>query len=428
VLHFVLDVASSESTWVYPFDLTVEAPVLTIAGVTQSDQLGGDGDGIAEPGETIDITVRIHNGGHEQARTVSALLSETSPFAEIEQGSGFIAVLPEGGQAFLRGLRVAIDPECPEMSSIDLALELNAFLDYTASFGWPLPVSPFLDDCEADRGWTVSGSATGGAWERADPEGTYAGSMPCQPENDHTPVGTLCMVTGAAAGASVGDYDVDGGSTTLLSPVFDLSFAASATVEYWRWYTNDLGSAPGEDWWTVEVSNDGGAHWVAMERTQESAGLWLKRSFAVEEFVPLTSGIRFRFTAEDLGGESLVEAALDDFLLFTSQIATGVASSEETLATPRRFALEQNQPNPFNPKTVIRYALDGTEAVPTTLRVYDPTGRLVRTLIDAPQTAGAYDVTWDGKGSDGRDVSSGVYFYVLASGARRETRRMVLLK
>ena len=44
-----------------------------------------------------------------------------------------------------------------------------------------------------------------------------------------------------------------------ISAIFDLSGLESAAVEYWRWYTNNLGYSPGEDWWTVEVSDDAGA-------------------------------------------------------------------------------------------------------------------------------------------------------------------------
>ena len=78
-----------------------------------------------------------------------------------------------------------------------------------------------IDSFEMDRGWTVdpSDTATAGRWERADPAGTYVGSAPVQPEDDHTPApGVQCYVTGAAAGASPGANDVDNGTTTLSSP------------------------------------------------------------------------------------------------------------------------------------------------------------------------------------------------------------------
>jgi hypothetical protein len=90
--------------------------------------------------------------------------------------------------------------------------------------------------------------------------------------------------------------------------------------------------------------------------------------------------------------------------------------------------LEQNHPNPFNPVTTIGYTLATSGHV--TLRVYDVTGALVRTLVDGVQSAdaGALQATWDGRADTGAAVSSGVYFYRLEAGGTIETRRMVLLK
>jgi fibronectin type 3 domain-containing protein len=96
-------------------------------------------------------------------------------------------------------------------------------------------------------------------------------------------------------------------------------------------------------------------------------------------------------------------------------------------ATPKRFALYQNTPNPFNPTTLIRYDIpEGGRAV--TLAVYDVGGRLVRTLVDGVETPGEKTVSWDGHDSDGRTVASGVYFYRLTSTSYTETRKMLLMK
>jgi hypothetical protein len=88
--------------------------------------------------------------------------------------------------------------------------------------------------------------------------------------------------------------------------------------------------------------------------------------------------------------------------------------------------LDQNRPNPFNPSTEVGYRLGSDARV--SLRIYDISGKLVRTLVDAPQTAGAYAVTWNGRDDKGRSVSSGVYFYKLRAGKFSQTRRMMLLK
>ena len=88
------------------------------------------------------------------------------------------------------------------------------FFDFLVAFA--------IDDVEVAGDW-VGGlpgdTATSGEWEHVDPVGTSA-----QPDSDHTVDGTMCWVTGQhASGQSDGYNDVDGGFTTLTSPVYDLS-------------------------------------------------------------------------------------------------------------------------------------------------------------------------------------------------------------
>ncbi|MFH1277566.1 MAG: hypothetical protein ABIK65_04230, partial [Candidatus Eisenbacteria bacterium] len=187
--------------------------------------------------------------------------------------------------------------------------------------------------------WTLGvgdDDATTGMWEWGDPQGTtYSGQL--QPEDDHTPdPGVNCFATGLLAGSSAGTYDVDGGKTTILSPVFDLSNATMAIVTYWRWYTNNQGNAPGEDFWVVQV-NDGGG-WVDLENTSASDNSWSKKQFALPS---LSSTVQFRFVASDEINGSLVEAAVDDFLL-EGILMGGVDPGYSTIAVNDDLMLSPN--------------------------------------------------------------------------------------
>ncbi|MCP3917573.1 MAG: hypothetical protein GY711_18670 [bacterium] len=167
-----------------------------------------------------------------------------------------------------------------------------------------------------DGGWSAGGpgdNATTGIWVRGDPNGTAA-----QSENDHTSApGVNCWFTGQAApGASVGTNDVDGGTTTLLSPIFDMSTFTSPRISYWRWYSNDEGGAPNSDIFRIDLSNNGGSTWTAVETVgptgNEASGGWFQHDFSVASVLPLTGNMRLRFRASDLGTGSIVEAAIDD--------------------------------------------------------------------------------------------------------------------
>jgi M6 family metalloprotease-like protein len=93
---------------------------------------------------------------------------------------------------------------------------------------------------------------------------------------------------------------------------------------------------------------------------------------------------------------------------------------------PRKFALLPAYPNPFNPETTIRYELASRTHV--SLRVYDVSGAVVRTLVDDVKAAGSYSLTWNGKDNHGSSVSSGVYFYRITAGSFQDVRKMTLLK
>lgn len=184
---------------------------------------------------------------------------------------------------------------------------------YTALVGSAVVAAD--DDFESASGWTAgipSDDATTGAWERADPEATEA-----QPGNDHTPGGgTMCFVTDGTAGSGQGSFDIDGGSTTLVSPLYDLSGMSDPTISYWRWYSNDTGADPDNDIFVIDISDDGGSSWTNLEtvgpNTQNSGG-WIQASFQVSSVVSLTSQVQLRFIASDLNSGSIVEAAIDDF-------------------------------------------------------------------------------------------------------------------
>jgi len=93
---------------------------------------------------------------------------------------------------------------------------------------------------------------------------------------------------------------------------------------------------------------------------------------------------------------------------------------------PDAARLEQNEPNPFNPSTQIRYTLTADE--PVHLAIYDLAGRLVKTLVSRHIGAGDRVVSWDGTDRFGMRVQSGVYVYAISTPTFQQSRKMVLVK
>jgi hypothetical protein len=110
------------------------------------------------------------------------------------------------------------------------------------------------------------------------------------------------------------------------------------------------------------------------------------------------------------------------FALLRPEDVTGT----DTPKAPEASYLAQNYPNPFNPMTRIAFGLSAPGRV--SLRIYDASGRLVRTIVEENRSAGHYVEIWDGRGVRGEEMASGVYFYRLDTGVFTERRKMILLR
>jgi len=106
-------------------------------------------------------------------------------------------------------------------------------------------------------------------------------------------------------------------------------------------------------------------------------------------------------------------------------IGTGIDDSE-TDNIAKNFKLYQNYPNPFNAGTTIRYEVNLKSFIE--MKVYNLKGKEVRTLVYKIQDAGEHEVKWDGKINNGKEVSSGIYFYVLRAGNDVKFKKMVLTR
>ncbi|GMU89011.1 MAG: hypothetical protein AMXMBFR49_12190 [Chlorobiota bacterium] len=101
--------------------------------------------------------------------------------------------------------------------------------------------------------------------------------------------------------------------------------------------------------------------------------------------------------------------------------ADGATDIKEVVELPKEFTLSQNWPNPFNPTTMIRFAVPAD--VNVKLDVYNTLGEKVAELINGPMTAGTYDVPFNAS-----SLPSGIYFYRIEAGSNVAIRKMILMK
>lgn len=167
-----------------------------------------------------------------------------------------------------------------------------------------------IDNMETDIGWTVSGDATDGQWQRGVPVDCASRGAPGADADGSG----QAWLTDNNAGSSC-NSDVDSGTTTLTSPVFDLSEGGDVSYRYW--FADIASGAVNGDDFAVDVSINGGASWVRLRTVTTAAASWRSDTISVGAEVgaevPATDAFRIRFSANDLGTQNVIEAGLDDF-------------------------------------------------------------------------------------------------------------------
>jgi hypothetical protein len=302
------------------------------------DDSAGDDDGFIETGEVVNLRMTLLNIGADTATAVTGYLEcLTAGVTMLDSVAGYPDI-PKGEtrESTSPHFSFVVTPSGPSCGALRFHLTVSSDqgtspINITLQAGEIITV--FGDDFETDQGWTagVGGDdATTGIWERGDPVGTWWGDEPVQPEDDNTSApGVNCYVTGNSGG-SQGIDDVDGGKTTLLSPVIDLSDKDSAFLTYYRWYASETGSNPNDDDFIVDVSNDNGSIWHNLDTLKCSDREWSKVESYLEDHITFSDQMRFRFIAQDNGvGGSIVEAGVDDFRIMACQEAVADTTPPE---------------------------------------------------------------------------------------------------
>jgi len=182
---------------------------------------------------------------------------------------------------------------------------------------------------------------------------------------------------------------------------------------------------------TVRVRSLANGCWSDWFRWLDAGGTgqWARQAIDLTERIdPTATHIQVALGALDAGGLPChTQAPLFDNVTvyaLVDSVATGIHGP---LPGSELYTLYQNYPNPFNPTTLIRYVVPSPGAH-VSLRIYDVSGRLVKTLHDGFTSSGLHAAAWDGTNLHGQSVSSGVYFYRLEAPTLTHTRKMVLLK
>ncbi|MGD9403180.1 MAG: FlgD immunoglobulin-like domain containing protein, partial [bacterium] len=149
--------------------------------------------------------------------------------------------------------------------------------------------------------------------------------------------------------------------------------------------------------------------------------------FEIRDFIPLTGGLRLRFTASDYGADNTVEAAIDDVEVIACPDEDPAGVEENVnVDTPEQVELLGSRHNPFANSTHVFFELPRRMHV--SIRVYDSAGRLTADILSRIKSAGVHSVPWDGRTASGTRAAPGMYFIRLEAGGAARTAKAVLVR
>jgi len=150
------------------------------------------------------------------------------------------------------------------------------------------------------------------------------------------------------------------------------------------------------------------------------------RKFTIAFFFILMTLLLFADSMTiNLNNGETVEVNLTDIEEITFGQQVSVEEMVEIVSKiPIKFI--KNYPNPFNPTTTIMFDLG--ESGKTQLDIYNVKGQKVKTLLNKEMEDGSHSIVWNGKNSDDKKVSSGMYFYKISVNGTYKTKKMLMLK
>ena len=169
----------------------------------------------------------------------------------------------------------------------------------------------FSDTFESALGWTTNpngtDTATTGAWERGDPQDTNSGGIK---QLGTTISGVNDLSTGRLAGAAAGDFDVDGGVTSIQSPAIALPSTGTLALSFSYYLAHGTNSSTADFLRVFVVGATTSQVFQELGGTENDNGVWATGSVSITSFAGQT--VRIRIEAADASTASLVEAGIDN--------------------------------------------------------------------------------------------------------------------
>ncbi len=421
--------------------LSATAPEYDVYLLDIDDPLG-NGNGVAEPGETVSLIFEVRNTGGCPSPDLNARLLSGDPNFTTDETPHAIGMIPVGGSVLEENFQATVALTCPPQYAGILYLELLGPNHYHAMGSASLSVGQiFSDDVEAGPDYWTHYVGPGTGWVDEWHLDTY---------RNHTLNGSTSWKCGGAGATAYASYNY----SILETDPFTL--APGGSLNFWHWMRAETSSSypdycydggllqisVNDGAWTTLTPTGGYPYTIRTGSTQTgpfTAGtlVWSGTIDWTEVNVDLsaysgTAKLRWVF-----GSDQAV--VLEGWYLDDVQVVLYAASSTpdepvvERVLHPR---LMPAYPNPMvgaegngaalDAAVHLRFELPAAERV--RLELFDPSGRCIRTLADEDFAAGSHAIAWDGRDASGRPVGAGSYYYRMVTGDRTQAGKVMIVR
>lgn len=256
------------------------------ARATTVADAGGDADGQADPGESVQLGVRLLNTGGALSG-VTAALATSDPWVTIVDPTATYGSIAPGAEADGDGFAVQVDPTAPDGHVATFTLSFAADQTLCASsdtvavrLTTGAPSCPFAaETLDVDPGWTIANTGSGG-WQFGPPAGNGGSTGPAAAHTGTSVYGT--NLTGSYG--SSGDFK-------LTTGAWDLRGLRASELRFWRW----LDVEAGYDVASVEISSDAGVNWTEIWSGFAWGEGWQLQRVDISPWADQEQDVRFRF-------------------------------------------------------------------------------------------------------------------------------------
>jgi hypothetical protein len=367
----------------------------------------GDGDGIVEPEETIELSVAVTNQGTGDLNWMDATLTTLSPTFTVNSSyaSADTCVLPGQFSALTPAFEVYVKSSPVQtfygQFKLDFTHDEGAHSD---TFLLGVGTAGLSDDMEnGENGWTHSG--TQDLWHLSQYR-SHSGSK-----------SWYCGNPGSRLYYNNSD-------ASLFSPFFVIP--ENPRLSFWSYFDIPV---YGTDGLYIEIYNYG--EWDVLDYLGSGGALdstlflcgWAEYICDLSEY-PRGSTVRARFRMVSDTEDREEGFYIDDVSVYSA--STTQARDLPAVAVPEDVMLSSSWPNPFYRDVCWELALP--EPAYVDAGVYDIRGRLVRKLESHFFNSGDHSIVWDGLDNDGKSAASGIYFLEVSANDGRLVRKVVRIR